>query len=376
MTLIPEVEAALIEAIDRDQAKRAAKRVTADGARGAFWPGLRRTAGRTRHVIAVGIGVLLALAVVAVVLSAGHGSRGPIAPAVRPSSLASRQRLIAILGVLREPQTKAAAAFDQPGWPMPPNAPGSTIAPDRPLVRLATRTPWGASVFVVPLTPPSDKIERKALGETVAVWVQGIGWADFNLVAGIESEGGWGPGQAVTKRDGTKLYRTFALVPDGVTKVGLYAHAELGTTTDHRPLVSATVHNNIAVFQTAGRGPGAVLGYWYGADGRIIKRLGFNRPRLAPKPPARVTRPSRPVWCPTVFHAQTARMSQPNHRVAGSFDTRGLLGQKATKAIIEARRHGCSWRVVNDGGLLAADGRPNRIDADVIDGVVTAVGVY
>jgi hypothetical protein len=79
------------------------------------------------------------------------------------------------------------------------------------------------------------------LGETVAVWVQGIGWADYNLVGDVESEGGWGPGIAVTGRDGTKLYRTFPLVSDGVTKVGLYPHAKLGTTTDHGPVVSATV---------------------------------------------------------------------------------------------------------------------------------------
>jgi hypothetical protein len=151
---------------------------------------------------------------------------------------------------------------------MPPTALGSTIAPDRPLVRLATTTPWGAKVFVVPLTAPANKIGRQDLGETVAVWVQGIGWADYKLVASIESEGGWGPGQALTERDGTKLYRTFALVPDGVMKVGLYPHAKLGTAADHGPLVSATVHNNIAVFQTAGGGPSAVLGYWYGADGR------------------------------------------------------------------------------------------------------------
>jgi hypothetical protein len=376
MTLIPEVETALMEAIHRHQTNLQAKGDRVSGKAGAFGFSLGRVAGRTRQLIALSVPVLVTFAVVAVVLSVGHTSRQTIAPTARPNSVASRQRLISILGVLRQPQTKAAADFHQTGWPTPPK-PGSQIAPDRALVRLATTTPWGTKVFVVPLTPPSNKVERKDLGETVAVWVQGIGWADFNPVDSLQSEGGWGPGQAVTEPNGTKLYRTFALVPDGVTKVAIYPQAKLGRSTDPGPLVSATVHNNVAVFQTHAHGPGPVLGYWYGSDGRIIKRLGFKQPlHITHQQPPRLTRPNRPVWCPTVFHAQTARMSTPNRRVAGSFDVRSLLGQSETKAAIEAQRHGCAWRVVNQGGLFTTDGRPNRVDANVIDGIVTAVGVY
>jgi hypothetical protein len=88
-----------------------------------------------------------------------------------------------------------------------------------------------------------------------------------------------------------------------------------------------------------------------------------------------VNRPTKPVWCPTIFHAQTIGLSHPNKRVAGSFDTRVLLGHTEANAAAEARQHGCSWRVINRGGLLTADGRPNRIDADVSRGIVTAVGV-
>lgn len=88
-----------------------------------------------------------------------------------------------------------------------------------------------------------------------------------------------------------------------------------------------------------------------------------------------VTRPTQAVWCPTIFHAQTIGMSHPNARVPGSFDTRALLGQSEANAVAQARRHGCSWRVVNHGGVLTADGNPKRIDADVNHGIVTAVGV-
>lgn len=88
-----------------------------------------------------------------------------------------------------------------------------------------------------------------------------------------------------------------------------------------------------------------------------------------------VTRPTQPVWCPTIFHAQTIGMSHPNQRVAGSFDTRLLLRRTEAHAAAEASQHGCLWRVVNQGGLMTADGRPNRIDADVSHGIVTAIGV-
>jgi hypothetical protein len=169
---------------------------------------------------------------------------------------------------------------------MPPKAPGSQLAPDRPLVRLATTTPWEANVFVVPLTPPRNEVLRKDLGETVAVWVQGIGWADRRQPRARRR---MGSGKTVTEPDATKLYRTFALVPDGVTKIAIYPHAKLGRPADHGPLVTATVHNHIAVFQTTGPGPGPLLGYWYGPDDRIIKRFGFNQPEHLTPPPVSST---------------------------------------------------------------------------------------
>jgi hypothetical protein len=56
-----------------------------------------------------------------------------------------------------------------------------------------------------------------------------------------------------------------------------------------------------------------------------------------------------------------------------------LLGQPEAKAAAEARRHGCAWRVINLDDkhlIITADGRPNRVDADMNHGIVTAVGVY
>jgi hypothetical protein len=88
-----------------------------------------------------------------------------------------------------------------------------------------------------------------------------------------------------------------------------------------------------------------------------------------------VTRPTEAVWCPTVYHAQTIGLSHPNQRVAGSFDTRLLLGRTKAAATSVAHPHGCLLRVVSQGGLLTADGRPNRIDVDINDGIVSAIGV-
>jgi hypothetical protein len=88
-----------------------------------------------------------------------------------------------------------------------------------------------------------------------------------------------------------------------------------------------------------------------------------------------VTRPVQAVWCPTVFHAQTSGMSTPNPRVPGSFDTRVLLGRPKAAAANVAHQHGCLLRVVNQGGVLTTDGRPDRIDVDINHGIVTATGV-
>ena len=184
-----------------------------------------------------------------------------------------RQRLIDVLGVLRAPQTAADRSFAQRGWPEPPRAPGSTTRPDRSLIRLATVTPWGAKVFLVPLTAPTNHVLRRDLGETVALWVQGIGWSDFSTLGEIRSGSAWGPQGSYRRPDGTVGSRFFEIVPDNVARVGFYTHVQL------RPfrasgLVTAAAHHNIAAFQVKGAGARLVAAVWYAADGRVIKRVG------------------------------------------------------------------------------------------------------
>lgn len=98
----------------------------------------------------------------------------------------------------------------------------------------------------------------------------------------------------------------------------------------------------------------------------------------SPTPGLKITRPSRAVWCPTRLILPTG-LSKPNRPAAGSFDTRTLLGQTETKASADARQHGCSWRVVERDGhglTITADAQPNRVDAAINHGIVTAVGVF
>ena len=224
------------------------------------------------RVVAVAASVGAVVAVTAIALVAGHGSRGP---AQGPPT--ARQRLIDTLGVLRRPQTVADRSFAQPGWPEPPRAPGSTIRPDRSLIRLATVAPWGAKAFLVPLTAPTNHVLARGLGETVALWVQGIGWSDFSTVGEIRSGSAWGPQRSYRRRNGTVGSRFFEIVPDGVARVGFYTHVQL------RPfrtggLVTAVVHHNIAAFQVKGAGARVVTAVWYAAHGRVIKRVGDWNP--------------------------------------------------------------------------------------------------
>lgn len=93
--------------------------------------------------------------------------------------------------------------------------------------------------------------------------------------------------------------------------------------------------------------------------------------------PVKIIRPGRPVWCPTsrISPAQ----SKSNTRAPHSFDTRSILGMTETEAAAAVRRRGCKWRVVvrDDRPLtVTSDARPQRVDASVTNGIVTAVGVY
>jgi hypothetical protein len=237
---------------------------------------IARLIGHGARTLPLAISVVVVAAVVVVGFALHHANRGSSA-ASEPGSA----QLKSILGVLRGPQTAAAKAFDHTGWPevgFPDSyhRPGGHLRPDRAMIRFATLTPWGAKVFVVPLNPPSNRAVACANGvtkQTVAVWVQGLGWSDFNYPANIEQGEARGPGGPIPGPG--HMHGWVELVPDGVAKVR-YLRAQnlprLGEPLKVTGTITAVVHNNIASFRVRSRG--ALLASWYNAQGRLIKHAG------------------------------------------------------------------------------------------------------
>jgi hypothetical protein len=229
----------------------------------------------------------IVVVVLVVIMALGVGASKPHTSPASGGAGSSRAQLVRVLGVLSRPQTPAARAFARTGWPQPPRGPGSHIRPDRPLIRLTTMTPWGAKVFVVPLTPPANPTLARSLGETVALWVQGIGWSDYSRASDITAGNAWGPQTTVRRPGGRLETRFFELVPNGVAKVVFYRLSALprpGAPARISGSVAATVHNNIAVFrmQVAAAGAFPIDAAWYAANGRLVRRLGANNPEPRP----------------------------------------------------------------------------------------------
>jgi hypothetical protein len=259
MTDLAAVRAMLDAAIDHDSASR---RSPAGRERG------RMAALRAIPLVLASVGALL-IVVVALTVLRPHSSSG-----THPAS-AGLTRLQSVLGVLRQGQTSADRGFRSMVLPLPRNTARSDIDPLWSEVRLATVTPWGAKVFLVPLRPKNPLVARQRPLD-VATWVQGIGWSDYSSPSDITNGNDWGPGATTRLANGRTVNRFFEVVPDGVAKVVYYeAHF---TTPVSRPTIvghlTAIVHNNIAVFQQSKIGSPIVLAAWYAADGGLIKRIG------------------------------------------------------------------------------------------------------
>lgn len=237
---------------------------------------LRDWAAASLKAAIVALSVAITLAVVAIALLAGGRQRSQPSAAAHSSR---RQQLIALLGVLRRPQTPADLSFDTK---FPYNGPQDQEAedrvwPERALVRLAAVTPWGAKVFIVPLTASKDPLRRRELGETVALWVQGIGWSIPATVGDLKAGGGWGPYSAVRLANGRRVTRFFTVVPDGVAEVKYYYGGpgpwpRPGQALRFGASITAAVHDNVAVIQSDR--PRATFGFEvsYAADGHMVGR--------------------------------------------------------------------------------------------------------
>jgi hypothetical protein len=282
-------------------------------------PGRVRSSVRGRRIaLALAAAVRVAAVVVAVALLA-HGGRvrsdeagQALHVAVRPSpaARAAVRPLTSILGVLRRPQAASdlnPALIRQlrqqyhTGKYAALHA-GLSGLPVLPLMRLATVTPWGQHVYVVPFLAPTAT-ERRRLphkyrstgniptGATVGIYpISGDTILYFFGTAADPAyiNGGRALGNGAYD---TKLYnhprQVIMVVPGGVAKVALWAptgavanHPKHPTMPGSKPVV-VSVHNNIAAFiapRTFERphldpfsSPGQEI--WYGPSGDIVKRI-------------------------------------------------------------------------------------------------------
>lgn len=266
------------------------REVVGDGSSVESGPGDRHAVGKTlgpprarvwlgRLLIGLAGAAAIAIGVAAVVVL-HRDTNASNAPAA--GSIPSPDRgLSGILGVLRRPQTKAdldpallrrletrsALPFQR-----------LMGTPVRDLIRLATITPWGDKVFLVPYRPPSRRVIEASLarlkvpaarereevrrlagrGYVLGLFVLGQGGGCCSSAAAIEA------GNAALE-SGPSPNTVVLVVPDTVAKV----------TVRLRDPVSATVHNNVAAFvvQQPVENLSVDKMIWYGRTGAIVKRF-------------------------------------------------------------------------------------------------------
>jgi hypothetical protein len=201
------------------------------------------------------------------------------------------QPLLRTLGVLRRPQTKADL---DPALLRILERPGSLLSglgtPDVPLIGLATVTPWGSKVFLVPRKPLTAqqvaelppqlrtfafrRLDRQRNQETLQeMELRGLagGGGCCATAADIQSfgDGSWGG------ESGSPATHAVLVVPDGVSKVSLLfpRHAPGGRTYKTSLVVTAPVHNNVlAIAINRGVDDPFQSMIWYGPTGQVIKR--------------------------------------------------------------------------------------------------------
>jgi hypothetical protein len=213
---------------------------------------------------------MVALAAIAVaiptaallVLGRSHAPHTVSGVSEQGSGSSSRHALVATLGVLRRAQTAADRRI--PRFLRHPQAPLPGV-PDQSLIRVATGTPWGKDVMLIPLKNTSPRVG--AFGQETLLVFDGIISSCCDTVQQIRAEGGGG--STVSVGDGRVA--VVIVVPDGVARIRVLVHYR------HPITISAIVRNNVSAFYAPGYPPGLVTTMtWYGRNGAVIKQ--FTRP--------------------------------------------------------------------------------------------------
>jgi hypothetical protein len=236
-----------------------------------------------RLLIGLAATAAIAIGVGSVVVLHGHKhASGP--PAAEARTLPSRKLgLTGILAVLRRPQTAAdlnLALLQR--LERRSSAPLAALqgTPVLSLVRLATVTPWGEQVFLVPTRPLTHNAiaKRMATPKLSAVvrrnLLRRLARQDQELTLGIDGTGGATAAEIEAGADwisgGPSSNTLVLVVPDGVARV----------TVQLLHPVSAIVHNNVAAFEVPQpiENLGVYKMTWYSASGAIVKRTGPSIP--------------------------------------------------------------------------------------------------
>ena len=304
MNYLPDLRASLVSAAERAAAAPTPRPDDVPARiRPRRWPlaGLR--------ALPVALGVVIAVAITVLALTQVRHAPTQPKPATRQPS--GRQALVAILAVLRRPQTSADRNSPILTNNLRALAQGAGAAlgvtPDYPLIRRATTTPWGSPVFLVPVKPLPVKAIHPARGSTAyaplrrqtgegLMEVDRSGSGGDATASAIEAGhflGTTGAGRSFA--GGSTGTRVILVVPDGVAKVAFVFPRQTNRSDPGAPVyrrsltMIAPVDGNVAAIQVPRECCGSnVPMIWYGADGHVVKRLGnfadVNRVLPTPKP--------------------------------------------------------------------------------------------
>jgi hypothetical protein len=290
MTILPDLEQRLIELATRAAPPKPRRR---------RWPSVP---GAMVTTFAATIG----LAIVAVAISTlGHRSQTPARPpsaAVPPAARA----LVSELAVLRRRQTPAdlnSANLNRFLQVHGPDDPRQRLGqPIRSLIRLATVTPWGEKVYLVPFLAPDGMATLGLVANGGSCCVTAAGIAS-NGLGGLSGSGG--------PAGGPSRNQVVVVVPDGVAKVAILLPRQ-GIAGEpaykHTLAITVPVHNNVAAFQSTRYADDIGLNHmiWYGPTGNIVRRIG-NNSNLN-----RVTRPPKPSSPTALSLRAEANPATPN----------------------------------------------------------------
>ena len=294
--------------------------------------GPRAPAGRAtstplagRLATAVAVATVLAIAAGAVILLGGH-RRPPASPAAP-----GKQQLLAILGVLRRPQTTADLHSPEIDRFLRYRAPFVAQGPpDVSLIRRAAVTPWGSGVFLIPEKPASTAslaALRRRFASAPAAFLDHLAGTAERVALEVDNGGSCcataadieagddmtvdGAGRSFA--GGSSATRLVLVVPDGVAEVDFFLPRQPAPWDSAAPIyrralmVAVAVHGNIAAVQVGRESKGAGTAMiWKAADGRVIKRIG------SPAAAARVIAPPRPAPETPLSRAAERSPSTPN----------------------------------------------------------------